>query len=166
MCTDVCQLMDGHQTSTYSLNIPWKLASHFLKRVIFGERNIVWKSLVFRVYSEDVICCTQHVQYVGVLSWKWMLSQYVVITMSQDQSQGGEGMDVWLPVCRVCVCDCVRTVGCSPVNIPLAASTGPVLSRCWQHRPSTGPVLTNDGMFTGNFHYASCQMWLTSTVLM
>jgi len=24
------------------------------------------------------------------------------------------------------------------------ASTGPVLGRCWQHRPSTGPVLANE----------------------
>ena len=27
------------------------------------------------------------------------------------------------------------------VNMPLFASTGPVLVRCWQHRPSTVPVL-------------------------
>jgi len=33
--------------------------------------------------------------------------------------------------------------------MPLVASTGPVLARCWQHRPSTGPVLARNGMFTG-----------------
>ena len=36
-----------------------------------------------------------------------------------------------------------------PVNMPLVASTGPVLVRCWQHRPSTGPVLAHNGMFMG-----------------
>ena len=34
--------------------------------------------------------------------------------------------------------------------MPVCASTGPVLVRCWQHRPSTGPVLACHGMFTGN----------------
>jgi len=29
----------------------------------------------------------------------------------------------------------------NPVNIMLCVSTEPVLGRCWQHRPSTGPVL-------------------------
>ena len=33
----------------------------------------------------------------------------------------------------------------------LVASTGPVLVRCWQHRPSTGPVLAHNGMFMGIF---------------
>ena len=28
-----------------------------------------------------------------------------------------------------------------PVNMPVGASTGPVLARCRQHRPSTGSVL-------------------------
>ena len=28
-----------------------------------------------------------------------------------------------------------------PANMPLCATTGLVLGRCWQHRPSTGPVL-------------------------
>ena len=37
-----------------------------------------------------------------------------------------------------------------PINMPLCASTGPVLSRCSQHHTSTGPVLANNGMFTGN----------------
>jgi len=36
--------------------------------------------------------------------------------------------------------------------MPLVASTGPVLVRCCQHRPSTGPVLAHTGMFT---HMAS-----------
>ena len=36
-----------------------------------------------------------------------------------------------------------------PVKMPLVASTGPVLVRCCQHRPSTGPVLAHTGMFTG-----------------
>jgi len=36
-----------------------------------------------------------------------------------------------------------------PVNLPLVASTGPVLVRCWQHRPSIGPVLAHTSMFTG-----------------
>ena len=33
--------------------------------------------------------------------------------------------------------------------MPVAASTGPVLGRSWQHRPSTGPVQLCNGMFTG-----------------
>ena len=37
----------------------------------------------------------------------------------------------------------------SPVNMPLVASTGPVLGQCWQHRPSTLPVLAHNGMFMG-----------------
>jgi len=36
-----------------------------------------------------------------------------------------------------------------PINMPLRASTGPVLVRCCQHRPSTGPVPARNGMFTG-----------------
>ena len=36
-----------------------------------------------------------------------------------------------------------------PVNMPLVASTGPVLVRCCQHRPSTGPVLAHNCMFIG-----------------
>ena len=35
------------------------------------------------------------------------------------------------------------------VNMPLVASTGPVLVRLWQHRPGTGPVLAHNGMFMG-----------------
>ena len=31
--------------------------------------------------------------------------------------------------------------------MPLGASTGPVLGRCCQHWPSTGPVLVHNGMF-------------------
>ena len=34
-----------------------------------------------------------------------------------------------------------------PIHIPLVASTGPVLDRCWQHLASTGPVLAHHGMF-------------------
>ena len=33
-----------------------------------------------------------------------------------------------------------------PVNMPVSASTGPVLVRCWQHWPSTGPVLADYGI--------------------
>ena len=36
-----------------------------------------------------------------------------------------------------------------PVNMPLTASTGPVLVRCCQHGTSTSPVLAVNGMFTG-----------------
>jgi len=36
----------------------------------------------------------------------------------------------------------------NPINRPLRTSTGPVLDRCWQHRPSTGPVLATNGMFS------------------
>ena len=36
-----------------------------------------------------------------------------------------------------------------PVNMTVHGSTGPVLSRCYQHRLSTGPVLAPNGMFTG-----------------
>ena len=35
----------------------------------------------------------------------------------------------------------------SPVNMPVWASTGPVLVQWWQHRPSTGPILAHYGMF-------------------
>ena len=34
-----------------------------------------------------------------------------------------------------------------PINMPLCASTGPVLVQCCQHRPSTGPVLAHNGVF-------------------
>ena len=34
-----------------------------------------------------------------------------------------------------------------PINMPLCASTGPVLGRCWQHWPSTGSVLAHNSMF-------------------
>ena len=40
-----------------------------------------------------------------------------------------------------------------PVNMTLVASTGPVLVRCWQDRPSTGPVLAHNGMFMGQPMY-------------
>ena len=33
------------------------------------------------------------------------------------------------------------------VNMPLCASTGPVLDRCIGYRTSTGPVLAHNGMF-------------------
>ena len=36
-----------------------------------------------------------------------------------------------------------------PINMPLCASTGPVLDRCWQHRTSTCPVMAHYGMFMG-----------------
>ena len=36
-----------------------------------------------------------------------------------------------------------------PVNMPVCASTGPVLGRCCQHRTSTVPVLAHYGMFMG-----------------
>jgi len=35
--------------------------------------------------------------------------------------------------------------GLLPVNMPLVVSTGPVLVQCWQHRPSTEPVLAHNG---------------------
>ena len=45
-----------------------------------------------------------------------------------------------------------------PINIPVCASTGPVLGRCCQHRTSTGPVLATNGMFTGllSWHALQC----------
>jgi len=36
----------------------------------------------------------------------------------------------------------------NPINMPLCASTGPVLVRCCQHRTSLGPVPATSGMFT------------------
>jgi len=39
-----------------------------------------------------------------------------------------------------------------PVNILVGAITGPVLGRCWQHRPSTGPVPARNGMFQVAFY--------------
>ena len=35
--------------------------------------------------------------------------------------------------------------------MPVGAGTGPVLGRCWHHRPSAGPVPARNGMFTGRF---------------
>ena len=39
-----------------------------------------------------------------------------------------------------------------PVKMPLVASTGPVLVRCWQHQPRTGPVLATNGIFMEIIH--------------
>jgi len=36
-----------------------------------------------------------------------------------------------------------------PINMPLSASIGPVLGRCYQHRTSIRPVLAHTGIFTG-----------------
>ena len=51
---------------------------------------------------------------------------------------------------------------------PLCASTGPVLGRCCQHRPNTGPVLATNGRFTGmlklesfNFDHVSLRLKLS-----
>ena len=52
---------------------------------------------------------------------------------------------------RVC---CYRRA--YPINMPLCASTGPVLVRCCQHPTSTGPVLATNGMFTGTY----LRMWV------
>ena len=41
---------------------------------------------------------------------------------------------------------CVNEFLRFPVNMPLVASIGPVLVRCWHYRPSTGPVLAHNGM--------------------
>ena len=49
-----------------------------------------------------------------------------------------------------------------PINMPLCASTGPVLGQCSQHRISTGLVLTTNGMFTG-IPWRSLASWVTST---
>ena len=53
-------------------------------------------------------------------------------------------------------CECVAgfigddcETGEYPINMPLCASTGPVLCQCCQHRTSTGPVLAHNGMFIG-----------------
>ena len=40
-----------------------------------------------------------------------------------------------------CLTICDFTLRFIPVNITLCGRTGPVLGRCWQHRPRTGPVL-------------------------
>ena len=37
--------------------------------------------------------------------------------------------------------------GWYPINMPLCASTGPVLVRCWQHQTSTGPVLATTSRY-------------------
>ena len=48
-----------------------------------------------------------------------------------------------------------------PVSIPLVASTGHVLVRCWQHRPSTRPVVAHNGMFMGKaFKMSSAYDWI------
>ena len=47
----------------------------------------------------------------------------------------------------------------NPVNMPLVASTGPVLVRCCQHRPSTGPVLAHNGMLMGKWVYWTASGW-------
>ena len=43
--------------------------------------------------------------------------------------------------------DSLLSQASTPINMPLCASTGPVLLRCCQHRTSTGPVLATNGMF-------------------
>ena len=43
-----------------------------------------------------------------------------------------------------------------PVNMPVWPSTGPFLVRCWQHRPSTGPVLAHYGMCMGQLKILTC----------
>ena len=42
--------------------------------------------------------------------------------------------------------------------MPLVASTGSVLVRCWQHRPSTGPVLATNGMFMGRLQSVKIEL--------
>ena len=42
--------------------------------------------------------------------------------------------------------------------MPLVASTRPVLVRCRQLRPSTGPVLVHDGMFMGRVPSRSARL--------
>jgi len=37
-----------------------------------------------------------------------------------------------------------------PCKHAIICCTGPVLVRCCQYRPSTGPVLAHNGMFMGN----------------
>ena len=46
-----------------------------------------------------------------------------------------------------------------PVNMPVGAGTGPVLTRCWQHRASTGLVPAHNGMFTGWSLQGICLQW-------
>ena len=56
--------------------------------------------------------------------------------------------NIWLikyPLLSQCSC----VLQWVPINMPLCASTVPVLGRCCQHRTSTGPVLATNGMFTG-----------------
>ena len=48
-----------------------------------------------------------------------------------------------------------------PVNMPLVSSIGPVLVRCWQHWPSTGPVLAYNGMFMELFCVVLCNFRLS-----
>ena len=54
-----------------------------------------------------------------------------------------------------------------PVNMPLVASTGPVLVRCWQRRTSTGPVLAHNGMFMGSrlAHFSKLQTRARNVIL-
>ena len=42
-----------------------------------------------------------------------------------------------------------------PINMPLWASTGPVLGRWCQHRTSTDPVLATNSILQG-YHMKSC----------
>ena len=51
-----------------------------------------------------------------------------------------------------------------PDHMPVCASTGPVLVLCYQHWPSTGPVLAHNGMFRGYAQYILYHMILRSGV--
>ena len=52
----------------------------------------------------------------------------------------------------MCFCFVLVRENRFPINMPLCASTGPALGRCWQHRTSTGPVLAHVySMFTGTY---------------
>ena len=83
-----------------------------------------------------------------------------------EQADCADGSDEAPDVCSARIChtlehrcdsgQCIipgkaKVCAQNPVNMPVGASTRPVLVRCWQHRPSTGPVLAHNGaMFMGN----------------
>jgi len=50
-----------------------------------------------------------------------------------------------------------------PINMPLCASTGPVLVQCCQHQTSTGPVLATNDMILHTIYTNSNVSSITDT---
>jgi len=100
-------------------------------------------------------------------SFYWFCSALFCILFLNSQLKTHKNVHVWRPLRSYRSTQCLNhkcVSGCSlpslgqyytcrcpidSVNMPVWASTGLVLVRCWQHWPSTGPVLAHYGMFLG-----------------